>query len=508
MNIVEVFQKTVQRFPQKPMIVFRHEPYSFEKMDDLSGRLAGGLASIGVRQGDVVSIGIPNGPEVVVSFLAAARLGAIVVPLNIMLKRKELAYVFKECPVKAAITFQAHAEIMGQLDQQGIQTPIPVVVGACGSTGGVSYATLLGQDPPSVPLERVKADDIFLTVYTSGTTGEPKGVMLTHGNALSVAHSVADVQHRTENDRGLCFFPLTHITGIVNFIVDSLTIGATIVLQERFDVDDYLENFGRYQCTVMGAVTPVFQAVLTSPRLIDTDFSRLRLITSGGASLPVELYQRLKDRFGVPILEMYGMTENAATLTSNPMELQKKGSVGIPLPGMSLRMVDEADQDLPSGEVGEILARGPGIMRGYYNKPKFTEKALRGGWYHTGDLGRVDEDGFLYIVDRKDDMINTGAFKIYPREVEEVLYTHPAVQDCVVVGVPEERLGQVPIAFVVPVQDARITADDLKAFCRDRIANYKVPRRFHFVAELPRTAQGKVIRRLLKETCGMNYTTP
>jgi long-chain acyl-CoA synthetase len=500
MNIAEVFTETAHRVPDKPMLIFQRESYTFQKMDELSARLAAGLASLGVGKGDVVSIGIPNGPEVVVSFLAVAKLGAVAVPLNIMLKEKELAYVVKDRPVKAAVTFHAHAAIMEGLKQQGMAIPRAVVVGGNHLPDALSYSTLLGQDAPSVPLAPVAAEDTFLTVYTSGTTGEPKGVMLTHGNALSVARSVAEFQHRTENDREVCFFPLTHITGIVNFIMDSLTIGAAIIVQERFDADDYLENFSRYQCTVMGAVTPVFQAVLASSRLNETDFSHLRLITSGGASLPADLYQKLKDRFGVPILEMYGMTENAATLTSNPMETQKEGSVGIPLPGMSIRVVGENDQDLPPGEVGEVLAQGPGIMKGYYNKPELTQKALRGGWYHTGDLGRLDEDGFLYIVDRKDDMINAGAFKIYPRDVEEVLYTHPAVKDCAVIGVPDDRLGQAPIAFVVVFKDAAPTADELKAFCRDRIANYKVPRQFHFVEELPRTPQGKIMKRLLNET--------
>jgi len=499
MNIAEAFSRTVARIPEKPMVVFRNEAYSFKRMDALSDRVAGGLAKLGVDPGDIISIGIPNGPEVVISFLAAAKLGAVVVPLNIMLKEKELAYVFKDCSVKAAITFDEHGEILGRLNQKGIKTPRPVVVGKSRNGSELTFDEILAQNVPSVSVPVVKQTDTLLMVYTSGTTGEPKGVMLTHENALSVAHSVAQFQHRTEKDRGLCFFPLTHITGIVNFMVDSLAIGATIVLQERFDVDDYLDNFGRYRCTVMGAVTPVFQAVLASPRLPETDFSHLRLITSGGTSLPMDLYQLLKDRFEVPILEMYGMTENAATLTSNPMEKQKEGSVGVPLPGMSVRVVNEADQDLPIGEEGEILARGSGIMKGYHNKPEMTRMALRHGWYHTGDLGRMDVDGFLYIVDRKDDMINAGAFKIYPRDVEEVLYTHPNVQDCAVVGVSDERLGQVPIAFVVPIQNTDLTAEELKDFCRDHIANYKVPRRFHFVEELPRTPQGKVMKRLLKE---------
>ena len=499
MTIAEAFRATVARYPEKPMLIFRNETYSFKRMDELSDKAAGGLASLGVGRGDIVSIGIPNGPELVISFIAAAKLGAVAAPLNTMLKEKELAYIFKDCPVKVAVTFEAHREIIESLSQKGIKTPLPVVAGQGGGKDGVSFDALMQHDAPSASLPEVKGDDAFLIVYTSGTTGEPKGVVLTNDNALSVVRAVASFQRRTDKDRCVCFFPLTHITGIVNFVVDSLTIGSTIVLQERFDPEDYLENFNRYKCTVLGAVTPVFQALLASPRIDETDFSNLRLISSGGASLPVDLYKRLKERFGVPILEMYGMTENAATLTSNPLDKQKEGSVGLPLPGMLIRVADEEDRDLPAGEVGEVLAQGPGIMRGYYNKPELTDKALRGGWYHTGDLGRLDEDGFLYIVDRKDDMINAGAFKIYPRDVEEVFYTHPGIMDCAIIGVPDERLGQAPVAFVALNPGAGLTAEDLKEFCRDRIANYKVPRRFHFVDELPRTAQGKVMKRLLKE---------
>jgi long-chain acyl-CoA synthetase len=197
------------------------------------------------------------------------------------------------------------------------------------------------------------------------------------------------------------------------------------------------------------------------------------------------------------ILEMYGMTENAATLTSNPPDLQKPGSVGRALGGMEIRVVDNTGRRLPTGQVGEILAKGPGLMKGYYKRPDLTAKVLRGGWYHTGDLGRMDEDGFLYIVDRKDDMINAGAFKIYPREVEDVLYGHPSVADCAVVGQTDERLGQVPVAYIVPKEREGGDGEELRHFCRNRMANYKAPRRYHFVTKLPRTAQGKIMRRRL-----------
>jgi long-chain acyl-CoA synthetase len=496
LRIAEAFEKTVRKFPDKPMVIFRQAVFTFREMDRLSRNLAAGLAASGVRAGDRVSVGLPNGPEIVMAFLALAKLGAVAVPLNPMLKEKELGFIFKNCPIKAAITFDAHLEILERLHLQGLQL---VVLGEGLPGKALSLPKMLEDRADTFIPTKGGSEDLFLIVYTSGTTGEPKGVMLSHGNVLSVIRSLSEFQKRSEKDRGVCFFPLTHITGIVNFIVDSLAIGATIIVQERFEVEDFLENFSRYQCTVLGAVNPVFQAILNSPKLDTSDFSALRLITSGGASLPVELYQRLKNRFKVPILEMYGMTENAATLTSNPLEKQKEGSVGVALPGMDVAVVDEEGRPLPAGEIGEVLARGPGIMKGYYNQPERTRKALAGGWYHTGDLGRLDRDRFLYIVDRKDDMINAGAFKIYPRDVEEVLYSHPKVRDCAVTGRPDERLGQVPVAFIVAEPGEEPSLEALRDFCRERIANYKVPRHFYFVSELPRTAQGKVMKRFLKQ---------
>jgi long-chain acyl-CoA synthetase len=501
MNVAEMFKMTAKRLPEKPMVIFRKEEYSFQKIDRMSERLAKGLQSMGIKKGDVISVGLPNSPDIVIAFLAAAKIGTAVIPLNTMLKEKELGYIFQDCFVKASITFRPHAEIIDRLKAQGISAPQPIVVGEGVPHHWLSLESLLSDEPDESPLSvSVDREDAFLIVYTSGTTGTPKGVILTHNNVLSVAHAVAEFQQRTEHDCGVCFFPLTHITGIVNFIVDSLSIGSTIILQERFDVEDFLMNFGKYRCTVLGAVNPVFQAILSSSLFEKTDFRNLRLLTSGGASLPVDLYQRLKKHFGVPILEMYGMTENAATLTSNPMEKQKEGSVGVALPGMSVSVIDKEGNPAPPGEVGEVVAKGPGIMKGYFNNPEMTEKAIRNGWYHTGDLGKMDEDGFLYIFDRKDDMINAGAFKIYPRDVEETLYTHPAVQDCAVIRVTDERLGQIPVAFVVLKEGTTVTAEDMIRYCKERMANYKVPRRFHFRKELPRTAQGKVMKRFLEES--------
>lgn len=499
MNIAEVFAKTAGKDPDKTMFIFEDKQYTFGQVEVLSSRFASGLSNLGVKKGDVVSLGIPNCPEFAIALLGIAKTGAVTLPLNPMLKHKELSYIFDDCKVRCAVTFEDHARIIGPL--QGSKEDDFFMIGLSGREEGIESTI---SDLTSIhPLQKsepapIFSQDLFLIVYTSGTTGHPKGVMLGHDNVLAVVRAVAQCHGGLDHDdRYVCFFPLTHITGIVNFLVNSFLTGSSMVLMKRFDIREYLNCFDRHKATVMGAVTPVFMDILAIGDLDQYNFDSLKRITSGGASLPVTLYQRLKKQFGVPILEMYGMTENAATLTSNPLYRQKMGSVGIALDSMAVKITGEGGDELPPGCIGEILAKGKGVMKGYLNRPGLTQKALEGSWYHTGDLGKVDEDGFLYIVDRKDDMINAGAFKIYPREVEEAILKHPEVTDCTVIKQDDERMGQIPVAFVVLKSGAGLTEESLKKFSRKSIANYKVPRQFSFMDELPRNAQGKILKREL-----------
>ncbi|MBT4089004.1 MAG: AMP-binding protein [Deltaproteobacteria bacterium] len=499
MNIAKVFAETAGKDPEKTMFIYGDKHYTFGQIEELSSRFASGLSNFGVKKGDVVSLGLPNCPEFVIVLLGIAKIGAVTLPLNPMLKHKELSFIFGDCKVRCAVTFEGHARIIGTLQES--KEDDFFMIGLSGGEEGIR--STISDLASTNPLQKLKpapifAKDLFLIVYTSGTTGHPKGVMLGHDNVLAVAGAVAQCHGcLDQDDRYVCFFPLTHITGIVNFLVNGFLTGSSMVLMKRFDLGEYLNCFDQHKATVMGAVTPVFMDILAIEDLDQYDFDSLKRITSGGASLPAALYQRLEKQFGVPILEMYGMTENAATLTSNPLYRQKMGSVGVVLDGMAVKVTGEGGEELLPGSIGEILAKGKGVMKGYLNKPGLTQKTLGDSWYHTGDLGKIDEDGFLYIVDRKDDMINAGAFKIYPREVEEAILKHPEVADCAVIKQEDERMGQIPAAFVVLKIGAGLTEESLKEFSRKSIANYKVPRRFNFIDELPRNAQGKILKREL-----------
>lgn len=503
MNFNTLICQSAQKFSKKPILIMNNKAVTLSEVERLSGRLSESLIELGLKKGDRVTIGLPNCPEIVIAFFAVVRIGCIVVPLNPLMKKKELGYIFHDSQAIASITYKEHSAIIKSLRADDADVPRHIisinvendaVTDIEDDDSPLSYETIISTETgcKSGHSQMVSRNDLALIAYTSGTTGQPKGVMLSHENLISVASAVAAAQKRDSSDSTVCFFPLTHITGIVNFMVDSIITGATIILQDHFDCEDYLQKFHDYGCTTMGGVSAVFQAILSCSELSRFDFSKLRRITSGGTSLPHEVYRQLSHHFQVPVIEMYGMTENAATLTSNPLSQQKTGAVGIPLPGMEVKIVDKEGRSLPAETVGEIIAKGPGIMKGYYNNPERTKQVMRDNWYYTGDMGRFDEDGFLYIVDRKDDMINAGAYKIYPREVEEILYTHPAVMECAVVGIPDDRLGQIPVAHVVLRQEQSPVEQDIINYVKSKIANYKSPRKVIFRTCLPRTPQGKI----------------
>jgi long-chain acyl-CoA synthetase len=494
MNVNSAFLSTVKRLPQKPMLFFKGTAFTFDNMYRTTNRLAGGLRAIGVKKNDMVSICLPNGPDLVTTFLAIAKLGAIVIPIDSVMKEKEMEHIFADCPVRAVVTDYNHSAMIVSMRHRGLPVPSAVItVDKKASPQDVLLEEMLQMGADIFETIPVQGQDLILLLYTSGTTGKPKGVMVSHESVLTVARAVARCQQRTEKDSWVLFVPFSHVGGIVNGLIDSVAIGTTFILHERFEVSAFLKDNSTYKCTILPGVQAVFRAILDTPNLDQYDLSNIRIITSGANKLPVEIYKKLKERFNLPILEMYGMTENAATLTSNPMDRQKPGSVGLPLPGMQVRIVGDAGRELPVGEVGEIIARSRGLMQGYYKQPDITSKVLENGWYHTSDLGKKDEDGFIFITGRKDDMINSGGFKIFPAEVEEILLTHADIKDCVVTGEGDERLGQVPVAFISSTNKT-LTSDDLKEFCRGKMSNYKSPQRFYFLKSIPRTPTGKLIK--------------
>jgi long-chain acyl-CoA synthetase len=422
-----------------------------------------------------------------------------VVPLNPLLKPEEVRYVLEDAGAAAMVTLEASLPLLrAARPGLGRRCPILSLDGpAAGEAGDVS----LSAAAPGAPRARAasgSAEDVAVCLYTSGTTGRPKGALLSHRNLIANVQSFRSVLHVTEEDVFLAALPLFHAYGATVLFLEPLSMGATIVVEPRFVPEAVLRAIVQHRVTFFAGVPSMYAVLAASPRP-GGDFSSLRLCISGGAPLPVAVAEAFEARYGVPIYEGYGPTECAPVLTVNPPSgTRKLGSVGPPISQVELRIVDDRGNPLPPGEVGEIVARGPNVMQGYLNRPAETAEVLRDGWYHTGDLGRVDEDGYYYIVDRKTDLILVGGLNVYPREVELVLAGHPAVAEVAVVGVPDPIRGEAPKAFVILRNGQPATSQDLLQWCRQRLANYKVPRSVVVVTDLPRTVTGKILKSAIR----------
>ena len=480
-------------------------------------RLAVGLRSLGIEKGDRVIVTMLNCPEVLISYQAIARAGAIIIPVLPLLKAPEIHYIAQNSAAKAVITDPVLLPLL-QSALAGVSTVRHVIaVGDVGAAQGrdssrpyevVAYANVVARGAAQVDdyqgdLEgsELSPDDTAVILYTSGTTGNPKGVVLTHRNVVSnaIASRGADYDGQMRQELGvqLAILPLAHAYGLVASNVGYLN-GVKFIMHPRFDTTAVFSAIERYRVNAFAGVPAMFVALLYTPDAENYDTSSLRYCVSGSAPLPLAVLEGFESKFNCQILEGYGLSEASAVLTTHGLDMPRKpGSVGKPIEGVELRIVDANDRPVVVGEVGEIIARGPNIMKGYYNMPEETHDALRNGWLHTGDMGRLDEDSYLYIVERKKDLIIRGGFNIYPRDVEEVLNSHPDVIESAVVGIPSERMGEDVKAFVVA--RGNVDAEELKAYCRERLANYKTPSEIEFVNALPRNLIGKIDKKELRK---------
>src|SRR2546421_2771392 len=455
--------------------------------------------------------------EVIIAYQAIARTGAIIIPVMPLLKGPEVHYIAENSAAKAVITSAILLPLLGSAladvptMQHIIATGIKTGEGQAQGgqftvhaykdvvAKGSAYADRYLEDPEDVSLT---PDDTAVILYTSGTTGNPKGVVLTHRNVVSNAISGRGASSDGEmnqrvGEMQLAILPLAHAFGLVASNVGYLN-GTKAVLHPRFDTTAVLSAIERYHVNAFAGVPAMFVALLYTPDTEKYDTSSLRYCVSGSAPLPLAILEGFEQKFGCPILEGYGLSEASAVLTAHSQDmLRKPGSVGKPIFGVEILIVDVNDDPLPVGEIGELIARGPNIMQGYYNMPYETQAALRNGWLHTGDMGRFDEDGYLYIVERKKDLIIRGGFNIYPRDIEEVLNRHPAVIESAVIGIPSERMGEEVKAFAVT--RGPVDAETLMAYCRESLANYKTPSEIEFIDALPRNAIGKIDKKELRK---------
>jgi acyl-CoA synthetase (AMP-forming)/AMP-acid ligase II len=445
--------------------------------------VAAAFAGAGLRRGDVLALVLPNRLELVTSMFAAWRLGAAVTPVNPALTAQEAGYQIADAGARLVVADNGAAVMLRD-------SPCRIF--------GLDEVTAPPRPAPPPPLVSDPAA-LALLIYTSGTTGRPKGVMLDHANVRATAELVTGWFEMTADTRSLLVLPLFHVNGIMVSVVSPLLAGGSAFVAERFQAASFWTTVEKVRPTFFSAV-PTIYALLASRPGPPPDTSSLRYVVCGAAPMPRQLISEFEDRFGVPVVEGYGLSECTVCCTANPVRgVRKAGSVGLPLPGVDVGVADDAGALLPAGQAGEVVVRGPNVMRGYLGRPQESAQVLRGGWLHTGDVGRFDEDGYLTLIDRVKDLIIRGGENIYPKEIEDVLYAHPAVLEAAVVGQPDPVFGEQPVAFVTlrPGQDAE--PEDLVEHCRLSLARYKVPRAVFIETALPKNALGKIAKPVLRQ---------
>ncbi len=444
LNLASTLTESAARYAERPAIRLGGAEMTYGELDRLSARLATMLREKGVEPGDRVGVMLPNVSEFPIAYYGVLRAGAVVVPMNVLLKRREIAFYLQDSGAKLLLAWHGFCAAGTAEGAEDAGAELIEVEPA-------SFAELLAAHEPDEGVAETAGDDTAVILYTSGTTGQPKGAELTHANLTRNA----DVSARTTSEIGpgdtvLGALPLFHSFGQTVAMNASLSVGACLTLVPKFDPDEALATMERDGVTHFYGVPTMYGALLNHPKREDYDTSSLRICITGGASMPVEVLRGFEDAFGAKVMEGYGLSETSPVSCSNhPDRERKAGSIGTPIEGVEMRVVDEDDNEVEQGEVGEIVIRGHNIMKGYWQKPEATEEAMRGGWFHSGDMARVDEDGFFFIVDRKKDLIIRGGYNVYPREVEEVLYEHPKIREAAVVGIPHDEWGEEIGAAVV-----------------------------------------------------------
>jgi long-chain acyl-CoA synthetase len=495
LNLSLLLEDSAREVPDRPAVVLGEHHLSYAALDAAANQVANELVARGIKPGDRVALSCPNLVHFPVTYYGILKAGAAVVPLNVLLKPHEIAYHLQDCEAKAYFCFTGTPELpMGAMGAEAFRQ-----VSSCRHLLSLTPETVgIEGQPETFESVATSPEDTAVVLYTSGVTGQPKGAELTHLNMLLNARLADFMYPWPELDVHLVTLPLFHSYAQTTQMNAGLYARATLVLLPRFTPGDALRLMERHDVTIFAGVPTMYWALLHhDTHTIDLDriARNLRAAASGGAALPLSVLEGFERKFGVSILEGYGLSETSPVAICNRHDRERKpGSVGLPVWG---RVVDSDGADVPTGELGEILIRGHNVMKGYLGRPGATAEAIRDGWLHTGDIGRLDADGYLYIADRMKDMVLRGGFNVYPRELEEVLLTHPAVSLCAVVGVPHERLGQEVKAFVVLAPGASATEHELIAWCKKRMADYKYPRIVEFRTELPMTATGKILKREL-----------
>lgn len=515
-----LLENAADRCGDRDATIFFGARLKYRQVREQARRLAAGLRSMGIQKGDRVALMLPNCPQAIIAYYGALMTGAVVVQVNPMYMQRELQHQITDSGAKVLIALDLlypklnglnlnHLIITGLPEYMPIPTrwlaPFKLKPPKIHYTATVRrWAELLAFPPLERPVQVNPREDLALLQYTGATTGLAKGSMLTHANLMANVRQCASWLFRAEPGAGvrlLAALPFFHVYGLTTTLHYGVYLAGTLVLQPKFDAQQALKLIEKYRPQIFPGAPTMYVAINHTPKAERYDLSSIEACISGAAPLPVEVQHTFEKLTGGRLVEGYGLTEASPVTHANPIWTKgKEGSIGVPWPDTEARVIDPATgDDVPVGQVGELAVRGPQVMKGYWNRPEATEETLRGGWLFTGDMARMDEEGYFYIVDRKKDLIIAGGFNIYPREVEEVLYLHRGIKEAAVVGVPDEYRGETVKAYVVPKEGTTLDTGEITDFCRQNLASYKVPRLIEIRSELPKSLVGKVLRRVLLE---------
>ncbi|MGB3260193.1 long-chain-fatty-acid--CoA ligase [Paenisporosarcina sp.] len=528
--VQEYLTRAYRDYPEKVAIHFLGKDLTYQELYESALKFANYLGSLGIQKGDRVAIMLPNCPQNVIGYYGILYAGGIVVQTNPLYTEREIAYQMKDSGAKAILSldilFPRISKVIKETNLENIiitgikdYLPFPknlvypfIQKKQYGFTVKVEHRGMNHLFPEVMKVGKAQEidvpfdfeEDVAILQYTGGTTGFPKGVMLSHKNLIANASMCDAWLYRCKKGEEtiLGILPFFHVYGMTTVMILSVMLGNRMVLLPKFDVDSALKTIDKQKPTLFPGAPTIYIGLLNHPDIAKYDLSSIQACLSGSAPLPVEVQEKFEEVTGGKLVEGYGLTESSPVTHANFVwdNERIKGSVGVPWPDTEAAIFQvDSTVPMPPREIGEICVRGPQIMKGYWNRPEDTENTMRDGWLLTGDLGYMDEKGFFYVVDRKKDMIIAGGFNIYPREIEEVLYEHPAIQECVAVGVPDPYRGETVKAYVVLKEDHHVTEEELNAFCREHLAAFKVPRIYEFRKELPKTAVGKILRRSLVE---------
>jgi len=499
-NLAGILRESAAKYPDQIAVNFMGQPTTYRELNAAANKIAHALREMGVQKEERVAVYCINSPFFVASYFGVLKVGATVVTINLLLHPKEVEYILKDSGTKVVIFYEKFAEGMAAIQDNLPALENLIVVGQTDLVKARAYAEIM-QQMPTDPIEAEvnPTEDVAAILYTSGTTGDPKGAMLTHHNLLSNSSSVAFSLGITHDDILLTVLPMFHSFAMTCCVITPIREGAQIVALPRFEPNQVVEIIQATQSTLFFGVPSMYVVLLQLPDEKNKLFSSIKYAISGGAALPAEVMRSFETKFNVPIYEGDGPTECSPVTTVNPIGGKRKiGSIGLPIRDVELKIVDDAGTEMPTNEIGEIIVRGPNVMKGYFNLPEATQESFFGEWFRTGDLGYRDDEGYFYIVDRKKDMIIVNGINVYPRHIEEVIYQHPAVAEVAVVGVPHPRSGEAVKAFLILKPGAEVTGPEIRQFCRQHLGNFEVPRQVVIVESLPKSATGKILKRELR----------